>query len=798
QLAHSSPRFYTGIGQHDKAQARSVNGELLYGRHDSGNSHNFARATEILSMRDSIRPHSLSSSLAMPSRLQQHQAESCGSDSDSTTFSLHRKQFATQAAAEQAEIARRLKRHLVTRPASISSAGVNESPLQQPLPKTSLRNVSVARCPADDAPPKVRTHDILQADEGGYTGDINDDYDDYDDDDIGEYDDEYVDRNMGMVLSHEHGQAAEDDDEETIDPLLLPSGDITHEIYRWQRKNEAATAAAQSLSNNNNRARGGEAPFLYDSTARATHGVISPHICDRRNSGTANMPRRRSFSGWDSDSEWDIPYRPGQLNVPGGFRRQFVRERAERQGRKPPGLITESFVDFIALYGHFAGGNYLSEDDEEYFDYIYSYSRLDLLANDTNTTETAHIDDVPDEGTPLQRRPTSNMHATASSKKAFFLIIKAFVGTGVLVLPRAFYNGGLLTSCVMMVSVAWYAWHCIMLLAEVYLKVGGGSYSDIGLRLYGRWMQYAVTTSIVLAQIGGCCAYTIFVAQNWRNIFDTLSGSRVKLSTEFWVLVQIAVFVPLALIRQIRYLAPVALVSNVLIIASLGYLLGFDLWSISANGPAPIVNFNPARFPLLVGTAVYSFEGVTLVIPILDSLKEKRSFGRILTLAIVLCLGLFLCVGALSYLTFGESVEAVVLLNLPNQSSWTILVQVLYSVAILFSMPLQLFPAVKIMEAMMFTRSGREHKSVKWQKNVFRSSVVVLIALIAIFGADQLDNVVSLVGSFCLVPLSFIYPSSMHLKAVARSPWTRAKDIVLIVVGVVIMVYVTYSGLRIF
>ncbi|KAJ2581137.1 hypothetical protein GGH95_002229, partial [Coemansia sp. RSA 1836] len=448
-----------------------------------------------------------------------------------------------------------------------------------------------------------------------------------------------------------------------------------------------------------------------------------------------------------------------------------------------------SFIDFIALYGHFAGGNYLSDDDEEYFDFVQGYNAdsSSLLAAEEASEQTPlaqqHV---------LRRRPSGGVQATASSRKAFFLIIKAFVGTGVLVLPRAFYNGGLLTSCVLMLFVAWYAWHCILLLGDVYLQIGGGSYSDIGLQLYGRWMQFAVTMSIVLAQIGGCCAYTIFVAQNWRNVFNTLSACKMQLSTEFWVLIQMSVFIPLAFIRQIRYFAPVALVANLLIIISLGYLLGFDAWSIATTGPAPFANYNPARFPLLVGTAVYSFEGVTLVIPILDSLKEKRDFGRVLTLAIMLCLGLFLCVGSLSYLTFGEKVEAVVLLNLPNQSPWTMLVQMLYSVAILFSMPLQLFPAVKIMEAMMFTRSGREHKSVKWQKNLFRTVTILFIALIAVFGADQLDNVVSLVGSFCLVPLSFIYPASMHLKLIANTRWMRIKDSVLIIIGVVAMVYVTY------
>ncbi|KAJ1999823.1 hypothetical protein H4R26_004903, partial [Coemansia thaxteri] len=603
-----------------------------------------------------------------------------------------------------------------------------------------------------------------------------------------------------------------------VNPMLLASGDMTYEIYRWQSRNERPhyhhSAARAGGAEYAARASSIMSAANYDATLPRSAAASSPATLDgsieRRRDSEVQSPslphynprpqapdhcRRRSFSGWESDSEWDLPFSPAQLNVPGGFRRQFVRERAAREGRPVPGFIAETFVDFIALYGHFAGGNYLSDDDEEFFDYMQGYAadRSSLIAEADAAAPTAAADEqTPLQAPRLRRRQSSGSQATASNRKAFFLIIKAFVGTGVLVLPRAFYNGGLLTSCVLMLFVAWYAWHCILLLADVYLKIGGGSYSDIGLRLYGRWMQFAVTSSIVLAQIGGCCAYTIFVAQNWRNVFNTLSACKLQLSTEFWVLVQLSVFIPLAFIRQIRYFAPVALVANVLIIASLGYLLGFDIWSIASAGPAPFVNYNPARFPLLVGTAVYSFEGVTLVIPILDSLREKRDFGRVLTLAIMLCLGLFLCVGSLSYLTFGEKVEAVVLLNLPNQSSWTMLVQLLYSVAILFSMPLQLFPAVKIMEAMFFTRSGREHKSVKWQKNLFRTATVLFIAMIAVFGADQLDNVVSLVGSFCLVPLSFIYPASMHLKLLAQSRWMRIKDSVLIAIGVVAMVYVTY------
>ncbi len=63
-------------------------------------------------------------------------------------------------------------------------------------------------------------------------------------------------------------------------------------------------------------------------------------------------------------------------------------------------------------------------------------------------------------------------------------------------------------------------------------------------------------------------------------------------------------------------------------------------------------------------------------------------------------------------------------------------------------MPLQLFPAVRIMENGMFSRSGKHNSSIKWQKNVFRAATVVFCSLISWAGSSELDKFVSLIGSF--------------------------------------------------
>lgn len=52
------------------------------------------------------------------------------------------------------------------------------------------------------------------------------------------------------------------------------------------------------------------------------------------------------------------------------------------------------------------------------------------------------------------------------------------------------------------------------------------------------------------------------------------------------------------------------------------------------------------------------------------------------------------------------------------------------------------------MENGIFTRSGKQDPAVKWQKNMFRFSIVALCTIISWVGAKDLDKFVSLVGSF--------------------------------------------------
>jgi proton-coupled amino acid transporter len=502
--------------------------------------------------------------------------------------------------------------------------------------------------------------------------------------------------------------------------LQLQGGDITRPIYRWTEEAEMEASASTR----------------------------------RRRSFTLPRPEPETET-------MDI----SAIKVPGGFRRDFIRRTGgpttESQGllasgnQNQPRLLTSNFLEFLTLYGHFAGEE-LQEDDEvlgpgEYF---------------APTDEEAEIGEetaLLPPGTPgkhPRRHKERAVKATNSSSGAMLLLLKSFVGTGVLFLPRAFLNGGMLFSSVVLVSVSLLSYYCFILLVRTRQRMDG-SFGDIGGALYGKHMRNIILASIALSQFGFVSAYLVFVSANLQAFVLAVSNCSTLLTIKFIIFIQFLIFLPLSLIRDISKLAFTALIADAFILLGLIYLYGFNIKQIAEQGGfADIKMFNANNWTLFIGTAIFTYEGVGLIIPIQESMKRPDKFPQVLGLCMVIITAIFLSMGMLGYATFGSATETVLLLNLP-QDKFVLGIQLLYAIAIFLSAPLQLFPAIRILENGLFVRSGKYNPGIKWRKNVFRFFLVAFCALVAWGGARDLDKFVALVGSFACVPLVYVYPVSL-------------------------------------
>jgi len=437
----------------------------------------------------------------------------------------------------------------------------------------------------------------------------------------------------------------------------------------------------------------------------------------------------------------------------------------------------------------------LEEDDEvlKPGEYFSSNEDEDSYFGDEGSDE----DREPMEDSALltpSRRKRRRKHRGGSGKAgpmgAAMMLLKSFVGTGVLFLPRAYLNGGMLFSNLVLLFVAALSYYCFVLLVNTRLKVVG-SFGDIGGILYGRWLRFLILTSIVISQIGFVAAYIVFTSENLQAVIRAVSDCKTVIPIKYLILMQMIIFLPFSLLRDINKLGFTALIADGFIVIGLAYLFYYDVLTLDTEGLADIALFNRKDWTLFIGTAIFTFEGIGLIIPIQESMKQPEKFPKVMFAVMIIITTLFTVMGAVSYAAYGSKTETVVLLNMPQDNRLVNGVQFLYSLAILLSTPLQIFPAIRITENGLFTKSGKYNPYIKWQKNIFRFFVVAGCAEIAWGGADNLDKFVALVGNFACIPLVYIYPPMLHYKGVARNVWWRAADVVLCVLGFIAMAYTT-------
>lgn len=186
----------------------------------------------------------------------------------------------------------------------------------------------------------------------------------------------------------------------------------------------------------------------------------------------------------------------------------------------------------------------------------------------------------------------------------------------------------------------------------------------------------------ISVQVELTLAYTIFIAENLRAFILAVTDCKTDISTSTLIFAQLLLFLPLAMIRNLAKLSGTALVADAFILVGLVYIASCEVGTIVQKGVAPdVVLFNHDNFPLLIGTAVFAFEGIGLyvfceegtdrsVIPITETMKDPQKFPRALSGVMIFVAVLFSAFGILGYAAYGSEVQTVVLVNLPQDEKF--------------------------------------------------------------------------------------------------------------------------------
>eukprot|EP01025_Chloroclados_australasicus_P021905 TRINITY_DN22838_c0_g2_i2.p1 TRINITY_DN22838_c0_g2~~TRINITY_DN22838_c0_g2_i2.p1 ORF type:complete len:437 (+),score=36.36 TRINITY_DN22838_c0_g2_i2:160-1470(+) len=347
----------------------------------------------------------------------------------------------------------------------------------------------------------------------------------------------------------------------------------------------------------------------------------------------------------------------------------------------------------------------------------------------------------------------------ASDFKTFGNIIISFVGAGVLGLPYAFKRSGLLVGMAFLAIVAALALRCMFLLVNCKRALsdkGVISYSEVALHTLGPKGQKLVETLLVVSQTGFCVAYLVFISQNLASF--------TGVDDAVWVVLIVPFQLMLGMIRGVAALAPFSLVADFANLIGIVVVLWDDVEQFK-NHEHVNVSTSIRNLPFLFGVVIYCYEGIGMILPIEESMANRKHFDAILAAGIGVITSVFVLFGCVGYLAFGEKTEDIITLNLPQDWTTNAVISSL-CIGLFFTFPIMMIPVYEIVERGLLGQEWFDRNvapSRRWMVfKLIRTTAVILISIVAI-SVPAFGIFIALIGSLCCSLLAFVIPSACHL-----------------------------------
>lgn len=150
--------------------------------------------------------------------------------------------------------------------------------------------------------------------------------------------------------------------------------------------------------------------------------------------------------------------------------------------------------------------------------------------------------------------------------------------------------------------------------------------------------------------------------------FQVLQQNGIDISMSLVMLITLLPAMIPSLMTNLKYISPVSLLANCALLFGLIATLSIAF----SSGPMPPVrerNYftGGSQLALFFGTALFSYEGIALILPLRNSMREPEKFSSrfgVLNVTMLLITAIFIFTGFVSYVRWGEDVAGSITLNL--------------------------------------------------------------------------------------------------------------------------------------
>mmetsp|Transcript_7852 Transcript_7852/g.18320 ORF Transcript_7852/g.18320 Transcript_7852/m.18320 type:complete len:430 (-) Transcript_7852:211-1500(-) len=386
-----------------------------------------------------------------------------------------------------------------------------------------------------------------------------------------------------------------------------------------------------------------------------------------------------------------------------------------------------------------------------------------------------------------------------SNLRAGVNMLKGLIGFGILALPWATAQVGLVPSCIGMGLIAIGTLSGILLSdiakdridgngSELEMLVQEGKLADpssadawgSGLGFFDKLVgqvlgfgaQVLCIVGILLLQFGTGVAYISTVSENLQTLVN-VSRARATLA----VGMTYAVLSLFDRLRRITYLSLFALLVYVVIFAAL-LVEGISEGTRSSDlvkPPVNLVKLSSPQYGVWFGVCAFAFGGFPIANVIRNDMQHKEDFPHVMMVTFLVCWVLYAVFSTLGYVFYGDSVQEIIYMSFPEGSVASLASLISVTIILSFSFVLQMTPIY------MFVRPFLP--SVHY---AIINAIIVSLATATAFFIPDIIFIISTMGAVGGELCGFVLPALVYLKLSSHHEvWLRC-----LAVGVLIMGFV--------
>lgn len=391
-------------------------------------------------------------------------------------------------------------------------------------------------------------------------------------------------------------------------------------------------------------------------------------------------------------------------------------------------------------------------------------------------------------------------------------LLKASLGTGILAMPVAFKSAGMTLGIIFTILVAFVCTHCAYILvkcAHVLYKrtrVTAMSFADVGEvafengppwgKKFSKIARISILGGLFAAYFGTCSVYTVIIAQNFQQVIE--HHTEYPLNIRIYIAAFLIPLIVLSWVPNLKSLAPISMVANVFMGVGLGITFYYLVWDLKSPSEMPQVA-PIMQWPQFFSITIFAMEAIGVVMPLENNMKTPQHFIGICG---VLNKGMggvtmiYIFLGFLGYLKYGDATLGSVTLNLPTEDIAAQAVKILVALAVYCTYGLQYYVCLEIVWDAV---KDRYTKNPKFYEYVYRTLLTATAVLLAV-AVPTIGPFLGLIGALCFSFLGLIIPVFIEFvtywdEGFGPGNWIVWKNIVILIFGVLALIFGSYTSI---